>query len=44
VFVDGRQSADDIELVEGVVYEVPGWAMNMTREERLRHHQGSASY
>jgi hypothetical protein len=40
VFADGQQTADEIELVDGVVYEVPSWAIHMTREERLRHHQG----
>jgi hypothetical protein len=40
VFVDGRQTAAEIELVDGVVYAVPGWAAKMPREERLRLHQG----
>lgn len=40
VFVDGRQSEEEVELVQGVLYEVPRWALQMPREERLRFHGG----
>lgn len=40
VFVDGVQTDQEIELVDGVVFEVPGWASEMGREDRLRFHQG----
>jgi hypothetical protein len=41
VFVDGQQTEQEVELVDGVVFEVPRWAPQMSREERLRFHQGS---
>jgi hypothetical protein len=40
VFVDGRQSETELELVQGVLCEVPRWALQMPREERLRFHGG----
>lgn len=40
VFVDGRQTEEETEMVDGVLYEVPRWAELMPREERLWYHQG----
>ncbi len=40
VFVDGTQTEQEIELVDGVLFEVPAWAGDMERDERLRYHQG----
>lgn len=40
VFVDGEQTEQEIELVDGVVYGVPRWAGQMERDDRLRFHQG----
>ena len=40
VFMNGRQSEQETDLVDGVLYEVPRWAEQMPREERLRYHQG----
>lgn len=40
VFVDGRQTEDEIELVDGVLFEVPRFADRMSREERLNYHSG----
>ena len=40
VFVDGRQTEGEIELVDGVLFEVPRFADRMSREERLNYHSG----
>lgn len=40
VFADGQQTEQEIVLVDGVVYEVPRWAGQMERDDRLRFHQG----
>lgn len=40
IFVHGRQTDDEIELVDGVLYSIPCWTVQMPREERLRFHQG----
>ncbi|HEX6037269.1 hypothetical protein [Longimicrobium sp.] len=41
VFLDGKQTAEEIVLPHGVVYPVPRWRVHMDREERLRYHRGS---
>ena len=40
VFLEGRPSQTDLVLPEGVVFPVPRWEQQMSREERLRHHHG----
>jgi hypothetical protein len=40
IFVDGSQTCDEIELVDGVLYPIPCWTVQMSREERLLFHQG----
>jgi hypothetical protein len=39
-FVDGRPGETEIDMVQGVLYDVPRWAVEMPREERLQFHQG----
>lgn len=40
IFVDGSQTEAEIVLVDGVLYGVPRWSVEMSREERLRYHRG----